>query len=500
MSGPEIAVRVDHVSKTYQLWRSPRERLAYPFRRLAASVLPPALRPGRDAAASFQEFHALHDISFEVAKGESWGVVGTNGSGKSTLLKIVSGNLRPSAGTVEVDGKTAILDYSSGLNGEFTGRENVYLKGAIFGLGKKDIDERFGSIESFADIGEFIDQPVKTYSSGMGARLGFAIMAHVDADILITDEALAVGDAFFVQKCMRHIRAFLSRGTFLFVSHSINDVMSLCNKAIWLEHGKVQEIGEAKEVCRAYMSSIDRKRSQHFLSEGGAGKAPARGDGSGSPSAGPAPQVPKRPNAGEPIRMTAEQLARLRNYLAPPREAPDIPSTRQALVSAIESNPPLEAMELAGSGVGGGRIIDVSITNAARETVSSVIGGEEIWVEVTAVAEKRIARPIVGFQFKNYMGLSIIAENTAATAADKDLALEPGMAITARFGFRMPLVPVGEYVIRAGLADGSESANALIDVVHEAAILHCTTSAPRHGLVGVPLTGLEIAVHDVHAG
>lgn len=499
VSNPEIAIRVERVSKTYTLWRSPQDRLAYPFRRLASSMVPAALRRGRTQVDSFREFHALHDISFEIAKGEAWGIVGTNGSGKSTLLKIVSGNLLPTAGVVEVEGKTAILDYSSGLNGDFTGRENVYLKGALFGLSKKDIDEKFDSIESFADIGEFIDQPVKTYSSGMGARLGFAIMAHVDADILITDEALAVGDAFFVQKCMRHLRAFLSRGTFLFVSHSINDVMSLCNKAIWLEQGEVQDIGDAREVCHAYLNSIDKKKSLHYQAEIKGAGGRVSGDKEALQHPARAQEGSADPGVKDRISLSAEQLAAIRNYIAPSKTAPEISPARQALISVIESAIPLEAKIDGDTGVGGGRIVAVSITNAARETLSQVIGGEEIWVEVNAVAERTLDHPIIGFQLQNYMGLTIVGENTAAASKERSIALEAGMSITVRLGFRMPLVPIGVYVFRVALADGMESANAVIDVVHEAAMLRCTASAPRHGLVGTPLVGLEILVHEARA-
>src|SRR5713101_5422824 len=202
----EPVVQVKDVSKSYGMWSSPRARLAHPILNAVRRVFPVS-RIGlknleQRTRHMYREFHALQDISFEIMKGESWGFIGVNGSGKSTLLKIISGNLRPTKGSVEVEGKVAILDYGSGINGEFTGRENVYLKASILGLTRKQVDERFDSIAAFADIGEFMDQPVKTYSSGMGARLGFAIMAHVDADIMITDEALAVGDAFFVQKCM----------------------------------------------------------------------------------------------------------------------------------------------------------------------------------------------------------------------------------------------------------------------------------------------------------
>src|SRR5262245_48931106 len=282
--GEAIAVRVHQVSKSYGLWSSPAARLKYPLLNTVRRALPSWFGAARiieqRSRHMYREFWALRDINLEIKKGESWGVIGVNGSGKSTLLKMVAGNLRPTTGYLEVDGRVAILDYSSGLHGGFTGRENVYLKASMHGMSRREIDAKFVSIAKFADIGEFIDQPVKTYSSGMVARLGFAILAHVDADIIITDEALAVGDAFFVQKCMDFVRSFLKRGTFLFVSHSTNDVVSLCQKAIWLEHGRIRAIGSAKDVADGYLSSRSLQLSRQYLEQfDEAAEAPLAGAG-----------------------------------------------------------------------------------------------------------------------------------------------------------------------------------------------------------------------------
>ena len=191
----------------------------------------------RDWAASRgKDFYALRDISFDVSRGETVGIIGRNGSGKSTLLQIIAGTLSPSEGQVSVRGRVAaLLELGAGFNPDYTGRENAYLNAQLLGLSKSQVDERFEDIAAFADIGEFIDQPVKVYSSGMYVRLAFAVVAHVDADVLIIDEALAVGDAFFTQKCMRFLRSFMSRGTVLFVSHDTGSVRNLCNRAIWLE-------------------------------------------------------------------------------------------------------------------------------------------------------------------------------------------------------------------------------------------------------------------------
>lgn len=501
MSTDTVAVRVNRVSKIYHLWNSPKDRLIDPLKRALSLLLPPGLRLSESHVPGYREFHALEDVSFEIRKGESWGFIGVNGSGKSTLLKIISGNLRPSAGTVEVDGKVAILDYGSGFNGDFTGRENVFLKGSLLGLSKRQLDERFNEIEAFADIGEFIDQPVKTYSSGMTARLGFAIMAHVNADILITDEALAVGDAFFVQKCMRHIRSFLKHGTFLFVSHSVNDVMSLCTHAVWLEHGSVVRTGKASEVCLAYINSIDRRKSGEFLDETNdedndvdqaRGKYPEQQ----KKRAGPVvEQLVQRPF--QQINVSAVELAALKNYYAPSIVAEKQEFFRTALVEIREPAVNLEDVLDGDGAVGGGKIFSVTITDDQGKHVPSVLGGEVICLTVRAVAEKIVQRPILGFQLKNHLGLTLVAENTFLATREQDIGMVPGEVIAARFRFMMPLVSVGEYVIRAGLADGVEDNNALIDVKHEALLLRCNTSGVRHGLVGIPMLAIDVTREEI---
>jgi len=210
----DIAIRATDLSKVYQIYGSPKDRLKQAVMSRVRRLM------GRPQKQYFREFTALKRASFEIRKGETVGIIGRNGSGKSTLLQIVCGTLYPSDGQVEVNGRVAaLLELGSGFNPEFTGRENVYMNGAILGLTEAQIDAKYAAIVAFADIGNFIDQPVKTYSSGMMVRLAFAVIAHVDADILVVDEALSVGDAFFVQKCMRFLRNFMKTGTILFVSH-----------------------------------------------------------------------------------------------------------------------------------------------------------------------------------------------------------------------------------------------------------------------------------------
>jgi lipopolysaccharide transport system ATP-binding protein len=485
-----IAVRVERLSKNYGLWSSPGARLNHGLLRLARHFVPAgiAARIDRKCAAMYHEFHALSDVSFTIGKGESWGVIGVNGSGKSTLLKVISGNLRPSAGRVEVDGKVAILDYSSGLHGGFTGRENVYLKGAIFGMSRREIDRKFASIAEFADIGEFIDQPVKTYSSGMVARLGFAIMAHVEADIVITDEALAVGDAFFVQKSMNHIRSFLKRGTFLFVSHSTNDVVSLCQKAVWLERGRIRAIGPAKEVTDAYLSSKSLEHSRAYLERSGA----ARGE--------EAPAVRVAADPAEPIRERAVELKQPRlGELMASRPARAIKDGRLRFVNQTASRNDIEIPEFdpgaGGFGVGGARIVDVTFRDETDAVLSWTVGAEMVRLSIICMAERDLRSPIVGFQVRDRLGQVLFADNTYLTTLERPLLVRNGEAFRTEFEFQLPLLPVGDYGIRVACAHGSSEAdNAMLHCIDTALIFHSRTSGRRHGLVGVPMQSIRMRV------
>lgn len=208
----------------------------------------------RNRKKYYREFWALQDVSFDIYPGETVGVIGRNGAGKSTLLQILCGTLTPTSGSVKTNGRVAaLLELGAGFNAEFTGRENVYMNAGILGLSKAEIDARFDDIVSFADIGDHLDQPVKTYSSGMYVRLAFAVIVHVDADILIVDEALAVGDMYFQSKCMAHMKQLIETGvTVLFVSHDVGAVKALCQKAIYLDRGSVVAAGATEEVVEAY--------------------------------------------------------------------------------------------------------------------------------------------------------------------------------------------------------------------------------------------------------
>lgn len=268
---PDVPViSVQHVSKAYRIWESPAARLTAPVVAGLARLFPRTSFVGnwlqQRAARLCRDFHALNEISFEVHRGECWGIVGRNGSGKSTLLQIIAGTMQPTTGTVQVTGRVAaLLELGSGFNPEFTGRENVFLNGAVQGISHGEITGIFDQITTFADIGDFIDQPLKTYSSGMMMRLAFAVQTAIEPDVLIVDEALSVGDAPFQAKCFARLRAMQSRGcTILFVSHDVGTVRTFCQQALWLADGQPRAQGPAVEVCDAYNRDCLRSMGMEF--------------------------------------------------------------------------------------------------------------------------------------------------------------------------------------------------------------------------------------------
>ena len=252
MSSSDIAIQVNNLSKCYHVYKRPQDRLKQ-------SVIPRLQQVvGRPANRYFREFWALRNVSFEVRKGETVGLIGRNGSGKSTLLQLICGTLSPTIGTLMTQGRiAALLELGSGFNPQFSGRENVYLNGAILGLTKAEIDARFDAIAGFADIGDFIEQPVKVYSSGMVVRLAFAVQAMIDPDILVVDEALAVGDEKFQRKCFARIQDLKNKGTsILFVSHNAPQIVELCDRALLLEQGERLLLKQPLQVVRAYHKLI----------------------------------------------------------------------------------------------------------------------------------------------------------------------------------------------------------------------------------------------------
>ena len=244
----DFAITLAEVSKSYRLWG----------RRSQFATLKSALLKRDVKLSPEQTVPALREVSFEIHRGEAFGVIGRNGSGKSTLLKLISGILKPTSGKIAVHGRiAALIELGAGFHPEITGRENIYINGIMLGLTRREIDERFDRIVAFSGIGEFLDQPVKTYSSGMYVRLGFAVAVHVDPDILLIDEVLAVGDEEFSARCIAKIQEMKLRGvTLVFVTHQLDQVRNLCDRALWLDHGLVEAIGDPMRVVDAYLQEV----------------------------------------------------------------------------------------------------------------------------------------------------------------------------------------------------------------------------------------------------
>ncbi|KAA0181094.1 ABC transporter ATP-binding protein [Cupriavidus gilardii] len=253
MSSDDLAIHVENLGKCYQIYDRPHDRLKQ-------SIVPRMRRlVGASPRSYAREFWALRDVSFDVRRGETVGIIGRNGSGKSTLLQMICGTVSPTTGSIRTNGRVAaLLELGAGFNPEFTGRENVYLNAALLGLTRDEVDLRFDSIAAFADIGDFIESPVKQYSSGMFARLAFSVAVHVDPDILIVDEILAVGDAAFQRRCLQKFYEIRAGGcTILFVSHDQYQVKSICQRALYLDHGVQRMFGEAGRVIDQYSIDIE---------------------------------------------------------------------------------------------------------------------------------------------------------------------------------------------------------------------------------------------------
>lgn len=244
----DYAIALENVSKSYRLWGRRSQ-----FATLKSALLKRDLKLEPDASIA-----ALSDVSFAIHRGEAFGIIGRNGSGKSTLLKLISGILKPTTGSVSVNGRiAALIELGAGFHPEITGRENIFINGIMLGLTRREIEQRFDKIVEFSGIAEFLDQPVKTYSSGMYVRLGFAVAVHVDPDILLIDEVLSVGDEEFSAKCVAKIQEMKYRGvTLVFVTHQLDQVRTLCDRALWIDHGRTEAMGDPMRVVDAYLQEV----------------------------------------------------------------------------------------------------------------------------------------------------------------------------------------------------------------------------------------------------
>jgi lipopolysaccharide transport system ATP-binding protein len=439
----EAAISVRGAGKSYRMYERPAHRLwqgLFGARR-----------------TFFREFWALQGVDLEVARGETLGVVGRNGSGKSTLLQLIAGTLAPTTGALQVQGRVAaLLELGSGFNPEFTGRENVFLNAAIHGLSREETARRLDRILAFADIGEFVDQPVRSYSSGMAVRLAFAVIAHVDADVLIIDEALAVGDAYFAQKCMRFLREFRERGTLLFVSHDAGAVVALCERAVWLDDGRVRLVGTAREVVETYLAEL---------------------------------------HAAERAQVASDHLEIARTPV--PVHDVDVGSavpSADAGASDGESAMPQAHSGGLAFGAGKARIVSVRLSSEAGEPALLLRGGEMLELSIDAQVTQAVTGLIFGFYVKDRLGQRIFGDNSYLAYRVAPVHGRAGDQVGARFRFRLPVLAPGTYMVDAAVASGTQDDHTQQHWIHDALDFRVGQDVTCFGLVGVPMLEIRVDV------
>ncbi|MBN3754421.1 ABC transporter ATP-binding protein [Paraburkholderia sp. Tr-20389] len=440
----DITIRIEGLSKRFAVYHTPLERLKH------------ALLPGRQKGWS--EFWALDNINLTIARGETCAIVGRNGSGKSTLLQILCGTLRGTSGRVEINGRVAaLLELGTGFNNDFTGRENVYLNGAVLGLSRTEIDARFADIEAFAEIGAFMEQPVKTYSSGMYVRLAFAVAIHVEPQILIVDEALAVGDSRFQAKCLNRIKAMQADGvTILFVSHDVGAVRTLCERALWLDQGKVRLLGDAFSVTAQY---------NQFLFETDADDGLGKGDSAGSSKA----------RSVEPA-LAAEAVR--------PDDAEEASgaSAGNAAADLMAKHRPINHW---GSHVGS--ILEAGIFNACGERLGTMkaLDDIEIRVRVRPPAAADRSTLSVAFSLKDLRGTDLIVSTTwDQHSLDFTRA---GETVLVRFKLKNRL-NAGNYLLAVALEDRASVLPQYYEYIEGA---HYFTSLTENKLYGAFVADVE---------
>jgi len=416
------AIEVNNLTKIYRLYKSPRDRV----RELISLK-------GRKY---HHEFHALNDISFTIAKGQTVGIIGQNGSGKSTLLKIISGVVRATSGSVTVNGRVAsLLELGAGFSPEFTGRENVYMNGALMGFTSKEMAQRLPVIERFAEIGEFIDQPVRTYSSGMYVRLAFAAAINVDPDILIIDEALGVGDVMFRHRCWSKIREFKEKKTILFVSHDMKAVVNLCDQVVWLRGGKIEDSGSPKPISERYFAYMYNSKDNS----------------------------PKSKNLTQDTPTPASNL-RITNA--------EMDESEDVFDSSNEF------------GNGAAKIKGMELLDNQGEHVIALWAGAFVQAVISIECIHEVIRPIVGFTVRNQMGNEIFVTNTDYEGLLLP-ELQPGVRLEVKFGFYWPFVAHGSYSFSPAIADGIQEANIMCDWVYDCLIVEAATAKKIFGLIGI---------------
>jgi len=412
---PPHVIRVKGLEKTFRMYQKPQDRLK--------QMLLPRLGRKRDY---FTTFTALKDVNLTLGRGETVGIVGRNGSGKSTLLQIICGTLQPSAGEVNVNGRiAALLELGAGFNPEFTGRENVYLNGAIIGMDKEEIEARFDDIARFADIGQFMEQPTKSYSSGMYVRLAFSVAIHAEPDILVVDEALSVGDEAFQRKCFARIEALQDRGaTILFVSHSAQAVIELCDRAILLDGGDVLMSGAPKRVVGQYQRLMNLTGEQadatrETIKRMGAQDADVKSKENTSSGS-------KKDTSRPPEANTDSQLD-------PSWFDPDLKSSSTVTYDTQ-----------------GARIKTPQILNSQGQQVNYIAVGRRYTISYNATFEKAVEKLLFGGLFKTVSGVELAGANNVRVQHPQINSVKAGDQVAVKIDFTCHFMP-GTYFLTIGL-------------------------------------------------
>ena len=389
----DTVINIQHISKIYKLYDKPVDRLKDAL--------------GFAKGHNFHEHHALSDVSISVGKGETVGIIGTNGAGKSTLLKIITGVLNPTGGSVEINGRiSALLELGAGFNMDYTGIENVYLNGTMNGFTREEIDKRLNDILEFADIGEFVKQPVKTYSSGMFVRLAFAVAINIDPEILIVDEALSVGDVFFQAKCYKKFEDFKKLGkTILFVSHDLSSISKYCDRVVLLNKGKIFSVGKPKEIVDLYKKLLVNQIDDDSMQE--------------------------RVAAG-----VDEQISK--------NEQPDKKKNDEIWKNSMVSNP-----DLIEYGKKEAEIIDYALFDDHGQITNLIEKGSECIIKFVIRANVEVKNPIFAFTIKDIKGTEITGTNTMYEEKDIEI-MEEGREVMVSFRQKLDLQG-GEYLIALGV-------------------------------------------------
>ena len=413
-------VEFSYVSKSYPIYPAPSARL----KELALF----------NRRSFHRDFWALRDVTFQIHRGETFCIVGENGSGKSTLLQIVAGILQPSSGEVRVQGRVAaLLELGTGFNPEFSGRDNVYVNAAILGLSRKEIDGKFQQIEEFAEIGDFIDQPVKTYSSGMAIRLAFAVAINVEPEILLVDEALAVGDIYFRQRCLRKVHELRGRGvTILFVSHAPSEVKSIGDRALWLDSGQIKEMGSTDAVITKYSAAMVQKDNAYITRQH------------------------REAHTGSQGRVLAPEI--------------------------VDTIPNIDHR----FGDGRAEVLGIAVLDATGQPIYLLEPSSSIVVRISVRANEDIMMPIVGFIMRNHVGLDFAGTNTAREGFDLP-PMSGGDIFTVDFHVQLPELYASPFSFSPAIADGTLHNYTNCDWIDNAVVLQTSPGEDQiYGYLHLP--------------